>query len=311
MKMKDVGPLMKAITEQVNDPNAPDPFEPIPLPFVHDKSTPEEHEIQKLSAEKEHVVAKLASLEPAFNAIKTGGDQALFGPYRPGANTVYTYATKSNAKPAAGHVIIDGYDFLLSGLSQKKQDWLVKYAPMYNALRARVGAIDRRIKAIKKAVDTAAVVAKATAAGITTTPNATSSVAGQIPVAQIPKKLGTSPGATNIDNPYFKSGEYAGPISGYKFSTPMQRIYLSLEATLRRHGLTLGTLYVGRHGGAGGPINFVTSAGGNKLVWRKYDAGGASGQNWIYLNGHKMNTSSFIGMTEPQRDAALKVNNVI
>ena len=308
--MKDVGPLMKAITEQIDDPNAPDPFEPIPLPFVHSRSTPEEIELQRLAMEREHVLSKLESLQPAYVAIKTFREPALFGP-RFGGNNAYTYAQKGNQKPAAGHVIIDGCDFVLSALPQKKQDWLVKYAPMYNALKARFGAIERRIKAAKKAANAAQVIAKATAAGISTTPNATNSAVGQIPVAQIPRKIGTSPGATNIDNPYFKSGEYAGPIAGYKFSTPMQRVYLSLEATLRRHGLTLGTLYVGRHGGAGGPINFVTEAGGNKLVWRKYDAGGASGQNWIYLNGHQMKTSYFMNMTEPQRDAALKVNRVI
>ena len=309
--MKDVGPLMKAITEQVNDPNAPDPFEPIPLPFVHDKSTPEYREQQQLEAEKAHVGEKIASFGMVLNNIRALGETPAFGAYTPGRNAVYTYVQNKKATAAPGHVIVDGYDYTLSLLPQKKQDWLVKYGPTMNALIARRGAIDRRLKAIQKAVKTAEVIASATAAGLSATPNATSATAGQIPVAQIPQKLGTSPGATNIDNPYFKGAGYAGPIAGYKFSTPMQRIYVSLEATLKRHGLTLGTLYVGRHGGPTGPINFVTEAGGSKLVWRKYDAGGASGQNWIYLNGHKMNTSSFIQMTEPQRDAALKVNKVI
>lgn len=309
MKMKDVGPLIKAVTEQVNDPNAPDPFRPIPLPFVHDKSSAEEHEIQKLTAEKLHVEAKIKSLKAKVDSIISGFGAPHLGTYSQSSNP-HVFVRGKKMKPAQGHIIVGDYDYDLSRFPQKTQNWLLKYGPILNALEARESAIERKIKSIKKEVDAAAVIAAATTAGLTTNASGVSN-APQVPIAQIPRKLGTSPNASNIDNPYFKSGEYAGPPYGYKFSTPMRTIYVSLEATLKRHGLTLGTLYVGRHGGAGGPINFVTATAGNKFVWRKYDAGGASGQNWIYLNGHQMKTSSFMSMTEPQRDAALKVNNVI
>lgn len=308
--MKDVGPLFKTITEQANDPNGRDPFEPLPIPFVHGGSSPEEREKQELETEKLHVAAKLASIRPSFEAIKQLYNSPAFAPYSSNNGGAFTYAQKKNAKPAAGHAIVDGYDFDLAVVSPKTAKWLVKYGPMLNTLSSRIGSIERRIKAIDKEIKAQAVAAKATAQGVTANTSGTSA-ASQIPVAQIPKKLQTAPNSGLIDNPYFKSGEYAGPPSGYKFSTPMRTIYLSLESTLKRHGLTLGTLYVGRHGGAGGPINFVTATQGNLFVWRKYDAGGGSGQNWVFLNGRKMNTSAFMNMPEAARDAALKINKVI
>lgn len=306
MKTKDVGPLMKAITEAVNDPNAPDPFEPIPLPLVHDKSTPEEREIQQLTAEQQHIVEKMTSLKAKANIIdvKYGGTPA-YGVYV-SANRPFTYNTNKKAKHPAGFVAFDSNVYNLSKLPQKIGDWLSRYGPMYSTLSSRKSAIDRKIKNIKSSMDVAAVTAMATS-----NQSGQGGAGNQIPVAQIPRKLRTGPAGSLIDNPYFKSAEYAGPPVGYKFSTPMRTIFVSLESTLRRHGLTLGTLYVGRHGGVGGPINFVTATANNNIVWRKYDAGGASGQNWLYLNGARMNTSSFIRLTEAQRDAALKLNGVI
>lgn len=311
MKMKDVGPLMKAITEQANDPNARDPFEPLPYDDVYNQSTADEIEQAKLLAEQKHIKAKIASLKAKVALIDAKHNGHPYLGVFAAANRAYSYNAATKAVPPAGHVQFGTNLYNLSMLPQRTQDWLQKYGPVYNSLVSRDEAITRKVKALKKKVTAALVTATATAAGITMNTGGMSSTNGQIPIAQIPQKVKTSPTSSSIDNPYFKSGEYAGPPSGYAFSTPMRTIFVSISATLKRHGLSLGPLYVGRHGGAKGPINFITATANNKFVWRKYDAGGGSGQNHIYLNGHKMNTSSFMNMSEAARDGALKANNVI
>lgn len=306
MKMKDVGRFFKAITEQANDPNAPDPFEPIPYTTSTD---PIEMEIAALSAELVHTEAKLYSLSTKADIVRSQAqDSPAFSSNR-NTNNATSYFSGKNPTLQPGQVKMGTYIFDLSKFPPRVATWIERYGPIYDKLDSRKGTLTRKIKSLQKEQKAQQVTA-AIQQGVTA-PIGQPHAASTIPVGQIPKKLQTSPGSAYIDNPYFKSGEFAGPAARYWFSTPMRNIYVLLVDTLKRNGLTFGPLYVGRHGGTGGPINFVMATPGDKFVWRKYDAGGASGQNWVYLNGLKMKTSSFVGMTDAQRDAALKVNNVV
>jgi hypothetical protein len=110
------------------------------------------------------------------------------------------------------------------------------------------------------------------------------------------------------------STRYAGPPSGYAFTPQMRKLYNVIEAALRRNGKTLSAIYAGRPyaattGWTG--INFIATTADNKFVWRKYDPGAAAGQNMVFLNGRKVNTSWFVRLTPANQDAELKAAGVI
>lgn len=307
MKMKDIGKLLKTITEQANDINAEDPFAPIPHDGVTATSTAEEKALIELTYELNHATLKLDALTAKLKVI----NQTYYNTLRKRGVSSPRYALSRRATVPNGQVRIADEAYTLAVYPPKAQAWLTKAAPIITELTFRVEKLKRAVKTAQKNVDVQKIATKAASVGVTNQSGST------IPVANIPKKLQMSPGSKGIDNPYWLSGEYAGHPSGFNFSTPMKTIYVSLEATLNRHGLTLDPLYVGRYpiaymaGPAKGPINFVTQTSNLKVTWRKYDVGGGSGQNWLFLNGTKMNTSNFMSLTEPQRDTLLKSSGVI
>lgn len=127
-----------------------------------------------------------------------------------------------------------------------------------------------------------------------------------IPEDQVPQKLSTT-GKNGFQNPYFlsKVGRYAGDLDHYPWaSAQMVSAYNQLKEILEQHGIAPFTVIYGglmlNHGSK--YANFAAVAGNGKLIWRKYDAGGGSGQNWIIIGGKNMKTSSVLhgGKNDPK-----------
>lgn len=107
---------------------------------------------------------------------------------------------------------------------------------------------------------------------------------------KLPKMLGLPP---SLDNPYYMSGTHAAGLAkdvvlAIKMSSTFKKYYLLLSDALERNHLPGFTvMYYGAYG-AQAITNFITYAVEGRLVWRKYDVGGGSGQNWLYVDGRQM-----------------------
>lgn len=99
-----------------------------------------------------------------------------------------------------------------------------------------------------------------------------------------------------MDNPFHKdrSGgkdQFVGHPAYYQSWTPqMLAMYYQISQQLAAEGRPpLKTMYAGRQNS----ISFVVVADDN-FVWRKYDPSPGAGQNWVYVDGKKMNTSNWL-----------------
>lgn len=132
-----------------------------------------------------------------------------------------------------------------------------------------------------------------------------SNVASQrLDPANIPAKIST--GKSSFTNPYHagNNSKYAGHPDGYALSSPMLAIYEDLKRVFNRNGVPgFSVCYAAR---IDKHINFAFVGVGGKFIWRKYDVGGGSGQNWIYLDGNKMKTSDFMSLPPAKQDALVK-----
>lgn len=123
-----------------------------------------------------------------------------------------------------------------------------------------------------------------------------------------PKQLSftTTAGKTfRMDNPYHKDKSggkdaFAGHPAHYQsWTSQMAAMYVEIDGILHRNGKpTLSQMHAGRQNN----ISFVVSANDN-FVWRKYDPSPGAGQNWVIINGKKMNTSVLINVSAQQQDA--------
>lgn len=133
----------------------------------------------------------------------------------------------------------------------------------------------------------------------------TSSVSNtKIPEAQIPQKVDSGKG--KFENPYFQSppgNRFAGHPDHYSWSSQMQKIYYTIKDALARNGLApMDVMYAGKRNGGS---EFAVIGAGGSLVWRKYDPSPGAGQNWLYINGKQMHTSSFVSASVASQDAWL------
>lgn len=132
-----------------------------------------------------------------------------------------------------------------------------------------------------------------------TKPKETTASTTTVDLKNIPPKIFTSSAHTNkFENPYFFSTDrnYAGHpdlYPGWKTNHKQQaKLYELIKTALVRNGLSPMTdMYSGLHSGT--YFNFGITGADGDFVWRKYDAGGGSGQNWVYIDGTKMKTSDF------------------
>ena len=125
----------------------------------------------------------------------------------------------------------------------------------------------------------------------------------QIPESQVPLQI-SSGAKGKFQNPYFLSdvGRYAGDPENFPWTPHMHKMYTALKDILDKNGIPGFTVAYGstivdsvRQGASLiNYSNFAVIGANGKLIWRKYDKGGGSGQNWLYINGNKTNTSRFI-----------------
>lgn len=274
--------LIQSIVEQANQPV--DPFEEIPLIL---SSIPEEQVLDDFRRQLKRAEAQKASVSWVIDTLNRN------------------YKEIFTSSPAPGYISFNGttaYDS--ASMSPADRDLATRAAARYNKYVAEIAALQKKIKKQEK-LATAAKNAASVAGNAPAAP-------GQFSVGQIPVVIPN--GRKGIDNPFFKhvgpaAGRYAGHPSGYTFSAPMRRMYLAFEIMLKRHGQTLDKLYVGRVQGA--YINFVATSSNGKFVWYKYDMGGGSGQNHVFLNGTKMKSSELMAKSSIQQDAELKNNGVV
>lgn len=127
-----------------------------------------------------------------------------------------------------------------------------------------------------------------------------------IPADQVPNRIST--GSSWINNPYHiaANGQYAGQIGAYPFSPASKATVDSINDALVRNGIPpLMTLYAGfREKYA--QLNCIAVGGKRgEIVWYKYDVGGGSGQNYLYISGTKCSTSSLAHQQPGTQDALI------
>lgn len=128
----------------------------------------------------------------------------------------------------------------------------------------------------------------------------------QIPEERVPATLSSGVGG-KFQNPYFASDidRYAGAPEGFPWTPHMHKVYNKLKDILKKNGIpgftvAFGSVFidpVNRGAGLHNFPNFAVIAANGSFVWRRYDRGGGSGQNWVYVNGQKMNAQRFISFS--------------
>jgi hypothetical protein len=145
---------------------------------------------------------------------------------------------------------------------------------------------------------------------------ATATNVKEIPSAQVPKTI-VIPGGSGrgIDNPYWTkpARRYAGPPAGAPLHSTQLLLMHKINTVLQRHGITpLNVAYVGFHQHNSSYLsNFIIMNPSGSVVWRKYDVGGGSGQNWVYLNGQKTQTSNLTEVPPQDQDDLLRKSGLI
>lgn len=132
----------------------------------------------------------------------------------------------------------------------------------------------------------------------------TNVITQMISPANVPTKIST--GKSAFVNPYHagNNSQYAGHPDGYTLSSSQLAIYDELKQIFDRNGVAgFRVCYAAR---VGKFINFAFIGVNDKFIWRKYDVGGGSGQNWIYIDGNKMKTTDFLSLPPAKQDALIK-----
>jgi hypothetical protein len=125
--------------------------------------------------------------------------------------------------------------------------------------------------------------------------------ANQDETAPIPNgpmiKLGPhiTPATSNFLHDKKYTDTFIGRPWDYKAWTPNQLSqYSALSKVLEDRGLPgFNKLYAGKLRGK--YTNMIVANKGNTFVWRVYDSGPGSGQNWVYIDGEVNKTSSVLG----------------
>lgn len=288
-----------------------DPFAPLPhRPDPRGKLDPEIYKLEQL---KQLYLTRKGAIEARDYMFSNNHN---FYPSGKMMNQNYVGTIKHLANPKlvpAGEEAWGLYTYETSSLHPEHAAFRQRYKDEFNKLTLKQELTEKAIRAEKRRIKKAKEDAAANALANSTAPTAPNST---LAPKSIPALVPTSPGSKGVQNPYVLNDAaqgpgYAGPPSGYTFTSQMQKLYNEIESALRRNGKTLSTIYVGRPYSGYKAINFIATTADSKVVWRKYDPGPGAGQNWMFLNGTKMNTSTFVGMTPAAQDAILKQSGVI
>lgn len=100
----------------------------------------------------------------------------------------------------------------------------------------------------------------------------------------------------SMDNPsLFKYDVYQGTIENYKWSsTVTKRTYENIKDIAAKQGLSEPWYVLQGRPRADVSVNFIIIARNGEYIWRKYDMGGGSGQNYLYTISGKVKTSDVI-----------------
>ena len=117
--------------------------------------------------------------------------------------------------------------------------------------------------------------------------------------AKGPARFATGAGKSTVPNPaHMSTVKYEGDPAGYDFG-PQTKNYNAIKVALARNGKKLE--YVGVAKSIAGPDTFVATA--PDFIWVKYVAESPQGgQNYVFVNGVKMNASAFIGSKPETQD---------
>ena len=120
----------------------------------------------------------------------------------------------------------------------------------------------------------------------------------------IPQRL-KSPGGAMFANPAILDDPYYGRPENYSDLTTTQKTLLQrINVALQRNRLApITELWGGKYNGRN--INFAAYGANRQVLWRKYDVGGGSGQNWFFVGDTKMKTSDFVRHAPEQQDILL------
>ena len=111
-------------------------------------------------------------------------------------------------------------------------------------------------------------------------------------------------------NPCNKSDlfRYAGPIENFDKFNHQADNYKNIQASLAPFNIQLSFIWVGIFKMNGNRLHFVAKDENNKVFWQKYEGNSkGSGQNYIFINGLKNKTTSWLKMSVAER--AVLTNN--
>jgi hypothetical protein len=131
---------------------------------------------------------------------------------------------------------------------------------------------------------------------------------------KMPEKLElptASGGTSKITNPAdnLSKGKVGSPFDMPLHPTQQRILMIITKTCLDNNIKPVNTMFFGVYGGS--IQNFVAHNDDKSIVWRKYDAGGGSGQNWMFLNGNKIATTSFTETDDAGRLRLLRQHKVI
>lgn len=205
------------------------------------------------------------------------------------SDTMMGYAIGKNSS------IFNNIEKVISDYNRIEKQW-TDIRRKVNTVRNKIEIIE---KSEKKARVSAASVSFDSYAQATQKISAPSPIPNKIPVAGAKRRP--------INNPYVTVGaakQYAGHVAHYPhWSRYWKDQITTVEGILKRNGKGgLEMMYASTHQHGGGRFNFVITGANGKLTWRKYDPSPGAGQNWIFLDGKKMNTSSLLSANQKQQD---------
>ncbi len=238
-------------------------------------------------------------------------------------NGALNYYGGYGSSPGPNEILYSAFDwfdkFNVQGIS--KHHAIETSSPFLQDIENTVGLLDRYYKRqkyfqnkVKEFQDTKVKIAKGQRKDTRVQASKTfDSLAKTIPKVAAPSPIPTKIPVKNkrpIQNPYVNvhaTNQYAGNVFHYPdWSAYWKNQIVQISDILKRNGKGgLELMYASTHSG-GARFNFVITGANGNLTWRKYDPAPGAGQNWIFLNGKKLNTSSLLNMNNATQDKAVQ-----
>ena len=119
-----------------------------------------------------------------------------------------------------------------------------------------------------------------------------------------------------LNNPCFTGDEYKynGSMQDFNFKIGWHNYktqynnFIKIQKSLEPYNLSLSHIWAGISSTTG-RFQFIAKTSNGEIYWRKYDIGGQSGKNSMYIgkNLKKINTSKWLNMEKRERDEMLNM----